>query len=72
MKFLWFKFLRRKPMPVPAPHLTGRVCIGCDKPIGKHDRWHIVAARHNDCNAPQGAPLPESLGRLIEGEKQIV
>ena len=59
--FLLARF--RKTAPAPP---TGRVCIHCHKGIGKHDRWHILAAQHEDCDHPQGVPCPEPLRTHLE------
>lgn len=52
-----------KHLPNEPP--TGRVCAGCHKNIGRNDKWHLLAAKHDDCKFPQGgSPLPPSLERL--------
>jgi hypothetical protein len=58
---IWRKYF--PPPPEPPP--TGRVCAGCHKTIGRNDKWHLLAAKHDDCKYPQGgSPLPPSLERL--------
>lgn len=38
----------------PWPETPGRVCFACKKPIGIHDRWHILGSvvQHRDCADP--------------------
>ncbi len=49
-----------------------RICFACGKPIGRHDKWHIVGCYivHDDCQNPTIRVLvrtPQPVQPLLEG-----